>query len=39
MQHIIRELEDKRDGARAGGGARRVEVQHSARRLIAWRRE
>ena len=35
MQHIIRELEEKRDGARAGGGTRRVEAQHSKGKLTA----
>ena len=35
MQHIIRQLEEKRDGARAGGGVRRIEAQHSKGKLAA----
>ena len=35
MQHIIRQLEEKRAGARAGGGARRVEAQHGKGKLTA----
>ena len=35
MQHIIRQLEEMRAGARAGGGARRVEAQHGKGKLTA----
>ncbi len=35
MQDILRRLEEKRDGARAGGGARRVEAQHGKGKLTA----
>jgi len=35
MQHIIRQLEEKRDGARAGGGTRRIEAQHKKGKLAA----
>jgi propionyl-CoA carboxylase beta chain len=35
MQDIIRELEEKRVRARAGGGAKRVEAQHAKGKLTA----
>jgi len=35
MQEIIRRLEEKRAGARAGGGAKRVEAQHGKGKLTA----
>ncbi len=35
MQEILRQLDDKRDAARAGGGARRVEAQHKKGKLTA----
>jgi propionyl-CoA carboxylase beta chain len=35
MQEILKELEARRAGARAGGGARRVEAQHSKGKLTA----
>jgi propionyl-CoA carboxylase beta chain len=35
MQEIIRQLEKKRDAARAGGGARRVGTQHGKGKLTA----
>ena len=35
MQDIIRQLEEKRARARAGGGARRVEAQHKKGKLSA----
>ncbi len=35
MTEILRELERRRDGARAGGGTRRVEAQHSKGKLTA----
>ena len=35
MQDIIRQLEEKRAGARAGGGERRVQAQHSKGKLTA----
>jgi propionyl-CoA carboxylase beta chain len=35
MQEILQQLERKREAARAGGGPRRVEVQHSKGRLTA----
>ncbi len=35
MQDILRQLEDMRAGARAGGGQRRVEAQHSKGKLSA----
>jgi propionyl-CoA carboxylase beta chain len=35
MQDIIRQLEEKRERARAGGGARRVEAQHKKGKLSA----
>ena len=35
MQDILRRLEAKRDGARAGGGPRRVEAQHGKGKLTA----
>ncbi|MBM3571377.1 MAG: acyl-CoA carboxylase subunit beta [Alphaproteobacteria bacterium] len=35
MQDIIRQLEDKRAGARAGGGERRVVAQHTKGKLTA----
>ncbi len=35
MQDILRELEKKREAARAGGGPRRVETQHAKGKLTA----
>ena len=35
MQHIIEELERRREQARAGGGARRTEAQHAKGKLTA----
>src|SRR5258708_18430871 len=35
MQDILRQLDAKRAGARAGGGARRVEAQHGKGKLTA----
>jgi propionyl-CoA carboxylase beta chain len=35
MQHIIRELEEKRGRARLGGGQRRVDAQHGKGKLTA----
>ncbi len=35
MQNIIRQLEEKREGARMGGGQRRIDAQHSKGRLTA----
>ncbi|HWG80403.1 MAG TPA: carboxyl transferase domain-containing protein, partial [Stellaceae bacterium] len=35
MQEILRRLEEKREAARAGGGARRVEAQHAKGKLSA----
>jgi propionyl-CoA carboxylase beta chain len=35
MQDILRQLEEKRAGARAGGGERRVEAQHAKGKLTA----
>ena len=35
MQEILRQLEEKRDAARAGGGQRRVDAQHAKGRLTA----
>src|SRR5579871_4854456 len=35
MQDILRELEEKRERARGGGGARRVEAQHAKGKLTA----
>jgi propionyl-CoA carboxylase beta chain len=35
MQEILRQLEEKRAAARAGGGSRRVEAQHAKGRLTA----
>jgi propionyl-CoA carboxylase beta chain len=35
MQHIIRQLEEKRAGARAGGGEKRVAAQHGKGKLTA----
>ena len=35
MEDILRQLEEKRAGARAGGGARRIEVQHAKGKLTA----
>src|SRR5207302_718418 len=35
MQEILRQLDAKRAGARAGGGARRVEAQHGKGKLTA----
>lgn len=35
MQKIIRKLEEKREGARAGGGERRVQAQHGKGKLTA----
>ena len=35
MQEIVRALETKREGARQGGGAARIGVQHAKGRLTA----
>ena len=35
MQEIIRRLEEKREGARQGGGKKRIETQHSKGKLTA----
>jgi propionyl-CoA carboxylase beta chain len=35
MQEILRQLEDKRRGARMGGGERRIEAQHAKGKLSA----
>ncbi len=35
MQDILRQLEEKRAAARAGGGPRRVDAQHAKGRLVA----
>jgi propionyl-CoA carboxylase beta chain len=35
MQDILRQLEEKRAAARAGGGARRIEAQHAKGKLTA----
>jgi len=35
MQEVLRRLEEKRRGARAGGGARRIEAQHAKGKLTA----
>ena len=35
MEDILRQLEEKRAGARAGGGARRVQAQHAKGKLTA----
>ncbi|WP_303977287.1 acyl-CoA carboxylase subunit beta [Dongia mobilis] len=35
MQEILKQLEDKREAARAGGGKKRVEAQHAKGRLTA----
>ena len=35
MQEILKQLEEKRAAARAGGGQRRVDAQHSKGRLTA----
>src|SRR5215510_11059885 len=35
MQEILRQLEEKRAAARAGGGQRRVDAQHAKGRLTA----
>ncbi|HWA42275.1 MAG TPA: acyl-CoA carboxylase subunit beta [Hypericibacter adhaerens] len=35
MQEILRQLEEKRAAARAGGGTRRIEAQHAKGRLTA----
>ena len=35
MTHILRELEDRREAARAGGGQRRIEAQHAKGKLTA----
>src|SRR5262245_34228175 len=35
MQDILRQLEEKRAGARAGGGKRRIEAQHGKGKLTA----
>ncbi len=35
MRDILQELEDRRDIARAGGGARRIEAQHAKGKLTA----
>ncbi len=35
MREILRQLEEKREAARAGGGKRRVEAQHAKGRLTA----
>jgi propionyl-CoA carboxylase beta chain len=35
MQNIIRQLEEKREGARMGGGKRRIDAQHGKGKLTA----
>ncbi len=35
MQEILRQLEEKRAGARAGGGERRIQAQHAKGKLSA----
>ena len=35
MQEILRQLEEKREAARAGGGERRIEAQHAKGKLTA----
>lgn len=35
MQHIIQQLEEKRAGARLGGGQRRIDAQHAKGKLTA----
>jgi propionyl-CoA carboxylase beta chain len=35
MQEVLRQLEEKRRGARAGGGERRIEAQHAKGKLTA----
>ncbi|MBO9560574.1 MAG: methylmalonyl-CoA carboxyltransferase, partial [Caulobacter sp.] len=35
MQHILEELDRRRDQARAGGGERRVAAQHAKGKLTA----
>jgi propionyl-CoA carboxylase beta chain len=35
MQHIIRQLDEKRAAARVGGGTRRIEAQHAKGKLTA----
>ncbi|MEM6491468.1 MAG: carboxyl transferase domain-containing protein, partial [Pseudomonadota bacterium] len=35
MRHIIEELERRRDAARAGGGAKRIDAQHAKGKLTA----
>jgi propionyl-CoA carboxylase beta chain len=35
MEDILRRLEDKRAGARAGGGQRRIDAQHAKGKLTA----
>jgi propionyl-CoA carboxylase beta chain len=35
MQNIIRQLEEKREGARLGGGQRRIDAQHGKGKLTA----
>src|ERR1700755_3601390 len=35
MQEVLKQLEDKRAAARAGGGQRRVDAQHAKGRLTA----
>jgi len=35
MREILRQLEEKRAAARAGGGAKRVAAQHAKGRLTA----
>jgi len=35
MQEILRQLEEKREGARAGGGERRIQAQHAKGKLSA----
>jgi len=35
MQNIIRQLEEKREGARMGGGERRIDAQHGKGKLTA----
>jgi propionyl-CoA carboxylase beta chain len=35
MQEILRQLEEKRDAARQGGGSRRIEAQHAKGKLTA----
>jgi propionyl-CoA carboxylase beta chain len=35
MQHVLRQLEDKREAARLGGGKRRIAAQHARGKLTA----